>query len=357
MHPKFPSRTLWLVAVLAACVVPQGPAPADDVPVACVPETRQRAYTAVERGLDFLQRDATKWREEKKCSTCHHGTMTMWVQLEAKNRGFKVSAESLQDNVRWAKDRILERIDLPRDTRPGWLMVNSSAIYLAVMARAMPGQDAITAEDLNRTVRHLLRHQDENGAWAWSSAPPKNRPPPFFESDEVATRLACLALAPYTSAGGELGAEVQASLARAEAWLQQQTPSDTTQAMVLRLLMAMQSGKKPEEIQAAIGQLLQLQKPDGGWAQVSERPSDAYATGQVLYTLQLARVAADSEPVQKGMRFLISTQNEDGSWPMTRRGHPGVTPSENVVPIVYFGSAWGTLGLMRCLPEEKPKEP
>jgi hypothetical protein len=36
---------------------------------------------------------------------------------------------------------------------------------------------------------------------------------------------------------------------------------------------------------------------------------------------------------------------------MTRRGHPGVTPSDNVVPITYFGSAWATLGLMRSVPK------
>ena len=29
--------------------------------------------------------------------------------------------------------------------------------------------------------------------------------------------------------------------------------------------------------------------------------------------------------------------------------HPGVTPSDNVVPITYFGSAWGTLGLTRSV--------
>ena len=49
------------------------------------------------------------------------------------------------------------------------------------------------------------------------------------------------------------------------------------------------------------------------------------------------------------MAFLVSTQKEDGSGPMTRRGHPGVTPGEFTVPIIYFGSAWGTMGLMRTV--------
>ena len=56
-----------------------------------------------------------KWRQDKKCSTCHHGTLTMWVQLEAKSRGFIVAPDELQENVRWAKERIMERADLPRE--------------------------------------------------------------------------------------------------------------------------------------------------------------------------------------------------------------------------------------------------
>ena len=100
--------------------------------------------STIERGLNFLQQDAVKWRQEKKCSTCHHGTMTMWVQLEAKSRGFAVAPDELEENIRWAKERIMERADLPRDTRAGWSMVNTPAIYLAIMAHAVPRQDAIS---------------------------------------------------------------------------------------------------------------------------------------------------------------------------------------------------------------------
>ena len=46
------------------------------------------ARKAVERGLAFLQADATKWREERKCDSCHHGTMTVWALSEAKSRGY-----------------------------------------------------------------------------------------------------------------------------------------------------------------------------------------------------------------------------------------------------------------------------
>ena len=313
--------------------------------------------STIEKGLKFLQQDAVKWRQDKKCSTCHHGTMTMWVQLETKSRGFAVKPDELQENIHWAKERIMERADLPRDTRPGWSMVNTPAIYLAIMAHAVPQQDAISPDDLKRVSGHLLRHQEENGAWMWSSAPPKNVPPPFFESDEVATRLAYLALAPQIESGADDTQAIKASLARADGWLRVQTATDTTQAAVLRLLMKQQADAPVDDLKQRIDGLLSQQHSDGGWSQIKGTASDAYATGQVLYALNLAGVSPESDGVANAVTFPVRTQRDDGSWPMTKRTHPGETPTQNVIPITYFGSAWATLGLLRSVPCETTREP
>ena len=87
-----------------------------------------------------------------------------------------------------------------------------------------------------------------------------------------------------------------------------------------------------------------------GWGQHSSLDSDAYATGQALYVLSVVGVKPDRAEVRRGVTFLVGSQKEDGSWPITARSHPGATPAGNVVPIIYFGSAWGTLGLMRSVP-------
>ncbi len=305
------------------------------------------ARSAIDRSLSFLQRDAVKWRQEKNCSTCHHGTMTLWVQLEAKSRGFAVKPEELEENTRWVKERIMERVDLPRDARPGWSMVNTPSIYLAIMANVVPDQNAISAEDLERISGHFLRHQEENGAWIWSSAPPKNTPPPFFESDEVATRLTVLALTPRAASSSADALAIRASLSKAEKWLREEPPTDTTQASVMRLAMALQTTAASEEVNRQVEGLRKSQNADGGWSQIRERSSDAYATGQVLYVLSLAGVLQEDETIRKAIDYLIATQQNDGSWPMTKRTHPGETPTENMIPISYFGSAWATLGLLR----------
>ena len=313
--------------------------------------TPKQSRTAIERGLGFVQADAAKWRKERECATCHHGTFTVWALSEAKAQGYLVDAATLTDMAKWTKER-LKDIDKPRDTRAGWNMVNSPAVYLAFMAEAVPSQNAISASELKQIAGHLLRHQEADGSWAWSLALAKNRPPPFFESDEVVTMLASMALAPHVPKDPKMKSPEREGREKAAAWLTKNKPNDTTQAAAFRLLVKVRAGESAKNLQADIDEFLRRQNKDGGWSQVKDFPSDAYATGQSLYVLNLAGVKNDRAEIRSGVAFLVANQKDDGSWPMTRRGHPGVTPGNFTVPIVYFGSAWATLGLMRSVPKE-----
>src|SRR5262245_19977539 len=86
MAPRFGTPLMISTFLLLAF----GTAPARaDGPAKKAPEaTRpapEGARKAVERGLAFLQADAARWREERKCATCHHGTMTLWALSEARS--------------------------------------------------------------------------------------------------------------------------------------------------------------------------------------------------------------------------------------------------------------------------------
>jgi hypothetical protein len=312
--------------------------------------TPQQARKAAERGLDFLQKDAAKWRTERKCANCHHGIMTVLALAEAKSRGYAVPAATLADTAKWAKER-LQGIDKPRDTRPGWKMVNTPAIYLALLAWAAPKQEAVSADELKRIAGHLVRHQEADGSWSWSSAPAQNRPPPVFESAEVATLLAYLALGPQVPADPKAKSPARDARQKAAAWLAKTKATDTTQAAALRLLVKVQAGEKAAALKPEIDRFLARQNKDGGWGQLRDLPSDAYATGQALYALGLAGVKNDRAEVRRGVAFLVGSQKGDGSWPMKSRAHPGAKPMTNPVPITHIGSAWATLGLLRSVPK------
>jgi len=143
---------------------------------------------------------------------------------------------------------------------------------------------------------------------------------------------------------------VRDSYDKAAAWLAKVKPADTTQAAAYRLLVKFRTGTSAKDLQPEIDAFLKRRNKDGGWGQLPNAASDAYATGQALYVLSLAGLRNDREEIRGGVAFLVANQKEDGSWPMVRRGHEGVTPGPFTQPIVYFGSAWATLGLMRTNP-------
>jgi N-acyl-D-amino-acid deacylase len=335
-------------ALMALALAGGTPAPAGE-PTKAPAATPEQGRKAVERGLSFLIADAAAWRKERQCATCHHGTLTVFALCEAKSQGYTVAGDTLADITTWTKERIKD-IDKPRDTRPGWSMVSTPALYLDVMALAVPKQEAISADEQRRIAGHLLRHQEADGSWAWSSAPAQNRPPPHFESDEVATLLASLALAPYAAADAKDSA---ARIAREKAatWLTKTKPTDTTQAAALWLVVKAKSSEPAKTLPADIDAFLARQNADGGWGQLKDVPSDAYATGQSLYYLALAGVKPDRAEVRRGVSFLVSNQKADGSWPMTPRANPGAKPAKNIAPITHLGSAWATLGLARSVPK------
>ncbi|MHB1560047.1 MAG: hypothetical protein ACYC61_21555, partial [Isosphaeraceae bacterium] len=334
-----------LIAALTACSLLAPGASRARAQVAEKADTGS-ARVAIDRGLAFLKADAAKWREEHSCASCHHGTMTVWALSEAKARGYEVS-DTLAEMTKWTKDR-LANIDKPRDTRPGWNMVNTPAVYLALMAEALPTQDALTPADLRGIAGHLVRHQEADGSWAWSLAPAANRPPPVFESDEVVTLMAETVLGSRARPGPDGTSPTREAIASATAWLNANSkPGPSTQATAVRLFRDVRADVPPEERWRGVERLLALQNEDGGWGQMDELPSDAYATGQALYFLSLAGVERDRAEVRKGVAYLIATQKPDGSWPMTSRAQPGAKPFKSPVPITYFGSAWATLGLLR----------
>src|SRR5207237_9963240 len=95
-----PRRSTW-VALTALCLlavaarpVRSGNSQKDDPPALATP---QQARQAAEQGLAFLVKDAATWRAEKKCATCHHGTMTVWAPAEAERQGYAGGAGTPAD--------------------------------------------------------------------------------------------------------------------------------------------------------------------------------------------------------------------------------------------------------------------
>src|SRR5262249_58734226 len=92
---------------------------------------------------------------------------------------------------------------------------------------------------------------------------------------------------------------------RARRWLWK-VKAETNEEAVFQLLGLHWGGEPAEKLAGLARSLRRLQRKDGGWAQLPMLESDAYATGEVLYTLARTVNVPVTDPAwQRGLRFLL----------------------------------------------------
>jgi squalene cyclase len=118
------------------------------------------------------------------------------------------------------------------------------------------------------------------------------------------------------------------------------------------------AGGNADAISDAAKELLAEQQSDGGWRQIASLPSDAYATGQALTALHEAgALAVTDQAYQRGIKFLLSTQFEDGSWHVKSRSIPLQPYFESGFPhgpdqwISVAATNWAAMALIPAVDE------
>lgn len=296
--------------------------------------------TAINRGLGFLAKDAMAWKKEHGCVSCHHAGLVIWSMREAKRRGHAVDEPALAELTHWVAETAYGTPVEPRPAGPKKLFAGNT--WFALGIEADPKPDAASKKELALLLKQIESDQTDTGGWlSW----PQTRPPFFGESDDTMTALATLAV---LSAAARGDAEAIAVRDKSVKWLAETKTDDDPQSIALRLIVWKRLSRPKEEWMPLVQRIEERQNEDGGWSQAKEMASDAWATGEALYALAEAGVKSKEPPISRGHAFLIKTQREDGSWPMTSRPRArGGARATNLVPITGAGSAWGVLGLVR----------
>jgi squalene cyclase len=196
----------------------------------------------------------------------------------------------------------------------------------------------------------LLRHKERDH---WGSS--GNRPPTEATSFST-TYMALYGLERFgTQAQAERIAKRRDDT---RAWLLK-TPARENEERVFRLWGLQAAGAESAEIESAAKELLAKQRDDGGWAQLDRGEpataleSDAYATGTALVALHNAGgLKATDAAYQRGLAWLLKSQQSDGSWHVVTRSKPIQPYFETGFPygkdqfISTAGSAWATWALV-----------
>ncbi|MBI3866567.1 MAG: terpene cyclase/mutase family protein [Planctomycetia bacterium] len=311
-------------------------------PAVAAEKPADRAGAAVKRGLTFLTRDALDWKAGRGCATCHHAPMMIWTLSEARTLGYRINEEALAEVLTWVVDPEDKAKTYPPPRKPDAPKILSFSPLNHALAIGYARRDSDTVRaGWERFLDTLVADQHDDGAWRQG---PGGRPPMNGEPG-VMTAWTLLALTPPGKP--ELKDSVKASRRKGLDWLAKTPIGDDFREEALRLMLAARLGASGAEREALARRLAARQKADGGWSQTKELPGDAYATGLSLYALRSAGVAIEGAALTRGREFLISSQRDDGSWPMASRPVGDYPPASDLRPITYAGSAWATLGLMR----------
>lgn len=310
-------------------------------------EATPAARLAVRKALPFLKADMHQWRKQRKCAACHHGPMYLWATSVAAGQGYEVDQADLAEMAEWLvtndKARIFVNAPGAGDGR-----ISLPTVFLAHALNRLPQEDSHRAIGWQRITENWLSTQQADGSWVGAEGRP-----PIFNTPEIITRLAVLAL--DESRSTKKASRLATAREQAQSWLDKTSPDMTHQGIVLRLWSETVNGGRDSKLTRSLVETLRdKQQDDGGWRQAEELSSDAFATGQTLFAFHKAGISADDVAVQRAIRFLASTQRDDGTWPMQSRPSPATgRPATLLNPITYAATAWATLGLASHISEAR----
>jgi ankyrin repeat protein len=260
------------------------------------------ASQALKRSIPLLEKTSAEFFKQSGCVGCHHQPLVARAQFPAKSAGIAVNAGAAAEQLSQLKAQWLSsQEEFVQSINPGG-GPNRLAENLLGFAAAGYAPDSIT----DAVIVDLAEAQAEDGSWPDGEEQAR---PPITESVFAGTARAIRAIQSYAIPARR--AEFDARIARARTWLEQSKPH-ITDDYAMRLLGLYWAGASKDAIAKPAGELIALQRQDGGWAGNPYLKSDAFATGESLVALLESGTGADA--VRRGVEFLLATQYPDGSW-------------------------------------------
>lgn len=314
--------------------------PSHPTPVSHVSAGRgsgQTARTAVERSLPLLRTGSGRTMTDGGCVACHAQPLTGLAWALAQSRGW---AAPVSDDLTQVESSLAANAAGLLQLRDGGGLPDT-VVYNALLLASSKVEPNRATDAL---VHYLAAKQRKEGNWRGTGASRA----PIQDGDFSRTAMAIRALRVYGVPAQSR--ENRIRVERAAKWLAAQTPI-STEDRVMQLLGLLWADASRGIRESRVRQLLALQKPDGGWAQTRHLESDAYATGQVVYTLRQLGVAAATPQLQRAVAFLLETQRPDGSWYVRSRAMKIQPYFESGFPyghdqwISQAGTAWAAIAL------------
>ena len=333
------TRATWSSSVLLFVVT--GFAPADEPRQV----SQDAVRSAVGKALPLLVKGAKGHIAQKTCFACHNQAVPLLVLTTARDRGFDVSDAHLKEQTKFVAEFLGRNRENYFKGKGQGGAADTAGYALWMLELGGWAADATTAA----VAEYLLLHSKDLERWRSGS----NRPP-SEASDFTVSFFALRGVQKWGTA--EQKERIAKKIDTVRAWLLK-TPGKDTEDRVFRLWALQAAGVGSRKLGAAMKELARTQRADGGWGQLDNLDSDAYATGSALVALHLAGgLATESAVYQCGLGFLLKSQHADGSWLVKSRSKPFQEYYESGFPhgndqfISMAASGWAVIALALACP-------
>ncbi len=303
--------------------------------------------SAVSKSLPLLEAGIKGGMAKRKtCFTCHNGGLPVMALTAAHDRGFAVDTENLQKQLQFTSEILAKnRPNFLAGKGPGGAALTAGfALWTLEISGWKP--DANT----DAVAEYLLIFQKDLDHYK-----PQSVRPPSEGSNFTATFAALRGLKHFGTAAQK--ERIEARTALVKQWILK-TPAKNTEDQVFRLWALRAADACADDISKATQALLHAQCEDGGWSQLSDMKSDAYATATALVALhEPGGISVSDVKYRRGLQWLLSDQLPDGSWHVHTRSVPIQTYFESGYPhkedqfISITAASWATTALISALPQ------
>lgn len=310
------------VAALPALTVCKKP----EVTAAANRQGDAKAREAAHKGFTYLAATSIAWTKQNKCFGCHVQAVTMEALTAARHHQYDVDPKDIAamgaalslgvtagghatgvafEGAAWARyDKYMD------DKQTAQLLK-----YADELMRIQAEDGSIVDDDARLPITGGTMQTTYQAAQTWRQAFARTANDRYLSPMAKAERFLTRRSESWKSAEGVYVQDLSfALLGLASAGVTRSEPASTRlQRMILS-----------------------RQNKDGGWS-LEGKNSDAFATGQAIYTLKVAGFSDSDPAIASGLSYLLSKQSPDGAWRTAKSGQNGSEKGETM---------WAVLGLV-----------
>ncbi|HWD39975.1 MAG TPA: ankyrin repeat domain-containing protein [Fimbriimonas sp.] len=329
-------------------------------PNLCLSGKYRTPRQAVSTSLKLLQSSMQAFHDGTTCVSCHHEGLGRIATGAARDHGLRLDAgvqkeqreriDGMLSALRPLHEQALKNEQVMKQVP--LIEINEVTTADSWLLNGMAAQKEPATGATAAMAMVLAKQQMPNGSWSFSG--PRE---PMQSSTFTFTALTVRALKAYAPRSS--GREVAGRIEKAKNWLLTNQPRNS-EDRAFRLLGLKWCGVITDRLAGAAKAVRADQRPDGGWCQLPNMQSDAYATGQALYALHEAGGMSASDPVyRRGIAYLLRTQDSDGSWFVDKRATPANNYFDAKFPnglsqyASFNGTCWAVMALLDAVPAKK----